>query len=46
VASIINQFTDRKVTVELQFGKLEIEWTEYGTVFMTGPAEESFSGEI
>ena len=46
VASIINQHTDRKVTVELQHGNLEIEWAEDGTVFMTGPAEESFSGEI
>lgn len=46
VASIINQFTDRKVTVELQYGALVIEWAEDGTVFMTGPAEESFSGEI
>jgi diaminopimelate epimerase len=46
VASIINRFTDRKVTVELQYGELEIEWAKDGTVFMTGPAEESFSGEI
>jgi diaminopimelate epimerase len=46
VASIINHHTDRKVTVELQYGELEIEWAEDGTVFMTGPAEESFSGEI
>jgi diaminopimelate epimerase len=43
VASIINQYTDRKV---MQHGQLEIEWCEYGTVFMTGPAVESFSGEI
>jgi len=46
VASIINQHTDRKVIVELQYGHLEIEWAEDGTVFMTGPAEESFSGEF
>jgi diaminopimelate epimerase len=46
VASMINHHTDRKVTVELQYGQLEIEWAEDGTVFMTGPAEESFSGEI
>jgi len=46
VASIINQHTDRKVIVELQYGQLEIEWAEDGTVFMTGPAEESFSGKI
>lgn len=45
VASILNQHTDRKVIVELQYGQLEIEWTEDGPVFMTGPAEESFSGE-
>ena len=46
VASILNQHTDRNVVVELQYGQLEIEWAEDGTVFMTGPAEESFSGEI
>lgn len=46
VASVLNEYTGRKVTVELQHGELEIEWTEDGTVFMTGPAEESFTGEI
>jgi diaminopimelate epimerase len=46
VASIINGHTDRKVTVELQYGQLEIEWSEDGNVYMTGPAEESFTGEI
>ena len=46
VASILNQHTNTKVTVELQYGQLEIEWTEDGVVFMTGPANESFSGEI
>lgn len=46
VASAINNHTNRKVSVELQHGQLDIEWAEDGTVFMTGPAEESFSGEI
>ena len=46
VASAINHHTDRKVTVELQYGQLEIEWAEDGTIFMTGPAEERFTGEI
>jgi diaminopimelate epimerase len=46
VASAINNHTDRNVSVELQYGQLDIEWAEDGTVFMTGPAEESFSGEI
>lgn len=45
VASILNEHTDRSVTIELQYGELQIEWAEDGTVFMTGPAEESFSGE-
>ena len=46
VASVLNEYTGRNVTVELQHGELEIEWAEDGTVFMTGPAEERFSGEI
>jgi diaminopimelate epimerase len=46
VASVLNEHTDRTVTVELQYGELLIEWAEDGTVFMTGPAEESFSGEM
>lgn len=46
VASALNNHTGRKVAVELQYGQLDIEWAEDGTVFMTGPAEESFSGEI
>jgi len=46
VAAIINQLTNRKVVVELQYGQLEIEWDANGIVFMTGPAIESFSGEI
>lgn len=46
VASAINNYTGRNVSVELQYGQLDIEWAEDGTIFMTGPAEESFSGEI
>lgn len=46
VAAILNEYTDRTVTIELQYGELQIEWTEEGTVFMTGPAAESFAGEI
>ena len=45
VASILNEYTNRSVTIELQYGELHIEWAEDGTVFMTGPAEESFTGE-
>lgn len=46
VASFLNNYTGRKVAVELQYGQLDIEWAKDGNVFMTGPAEESYSGEI
>jgi diaminopimelate epimerase len=35
---------ERKVTVTLPGGELEIEWTEGGRIRMTGPATESFRG--
>ena len=47
VASILNGFTGRTVTVSLRGGDLTIEWDrESNHVFMTGPAEEVFSGEV
>lgn len=47
VASILNGFTDRKVTVELLGGNLEIEWNkEDNHVYMTGPATTVFEGEL
>jgi diaminopimelate epimerase len=47
VASVLNGFTDRKVTVVLPGGKLEIEWSPKDNhVYMRGPAEEVFRGEV
>ncbi|MFA4971690.1 MAG: diaminopimelate epimerase [bacterium] len=47
VASVLNGFTDRKVTVVQQGGKLDIEWsTSDNHVYMTGPAETVFTGQI
>ena len=47
VASILAGYTDTKVEVELLGGSLLIEWDrEKNTIYMTGPAEEVFSGEI
>ena len=47
VASILNGLTEDKVTVKLLGGDLLIEWDrEANTVYMTGPAEVSFEGEI
>ena len=47
VASVLNGFTDRKVDVKLPGGVLQIEWDrDSGHVFMTGPAETVFKGEV
>ena len=47
VASFLNGYTERNVTVELLGGKLEIECNkEDNHVYMTGPAETVFEGEF
>ncbi|MDD2421836.1 MAG: diaminopimelate epimerase [Heliobacteriaceae bacterium] len=46
VGSVLNRYTERRVTVHLPGGALEIEWDKAGErVFMTGPAVEVFRGE-
>jgi len=44
-ASCLNGHTGKKVRVHLEAGALDIEWAENGHIYMTGPAEEVFSGE-
>jgi diaminopimelate epimerase len=44
VAAVRRGLTDRKVTVTLDGGDLQIEWREDGHVIMTGPAALTFSG--
>lgn len=47
VASILNGYTEDQVTVRLLGGDLKIEWgREANKVYMTGPAEVVFDGEI
>lgn len=46
VAGILKGLTERNVRVELQYGDLFIEWTSESPVYMTGPAEEVFEGQI
>lgn len=46
VAAVLNEFTGRKVGVQLTGGRLEIEWAGDNRVLMDGPAEEVFSGEF
>ena len=45
VAGIVSGRFDRKVTVHLLGGDLEIEWGADNHVYKTGPAVEVFSGE-
>lgn len=47
VASVLNNKLDRKATISLLGGDLELEWDENSNhVFMTGPAATVFTGEI
>lgn len=44
VAGVLTGRTDRRIAADLPGGRLDLEWTESGHVFMTGPAEEVFVG--
>ena len=47
VACVLNGLTESKITVKLLGGELQIEWNrEENIVYMTGPAEIVFEGEI
>jgi diaminopimelate epimerase len=47
VAAVLNDKAERRATVRLNGGDLQIEWNAADNhVLMTGPAEEVFSGEI
>ena len=45
VATVLNGLCDRKATVELPGGCLEIEWLPSNRVLMTGPATLVFQGD-
>jgi diaminopimelate epimerase len=44
VAAVLNDKSDRRAEIELDGGKLVIEWAEDGNVYMAGPAEHVFNG--
>ncbi len=46
VAGVLTGKSDRKSTVELPGGCLEIEWAENQRVYMTGPAKKVFAGKV
>ncbi len=46
VAGVLSGRTERSITNRLRGGSLQLEWSEAGDVFMTGPATEVFRGEF
>ncbi len=44
VAGVLAGLTERRILTHLSGGDLELEWSEAGDVFMTGPASEVFNG--
>ncbi len=46
VAAVLTGRAERKATVALRGGDLEIEYRDDGRVFMTGPSVEVFSGTV
>lgn len=47
IASVLNGFTDRVVSVVLPGGKIDVEWSvKDNHVYMSGPAEFVYRGEI
>jgi diaminopimelate epimerase len=45
VAACLNELTDRRVRVEMEGGRLEVEWRDDGEVLLTGEAEAIYRGE-
>jgi len=46
VASVLNKKTDREATIHLPGGDLDIHWANDEHIYMTGPAELVFKGEM
>lgn len=46
VASVLNKKTNREATIHLPGGDLDIQWADDGHVYMTGPTELVFKGEM
>jgi len=46
VAAVLNKKIDRVATIHLPGGDLDIRWADDGYVYMTGPAELVFRGEM
>ena len=46
VASVLNKKTDREATIHLPGGDLDIHWANDEHIYMSGPAELVFKGEM
>ena len=46
VAAVLNNKTYRKATIHLPGGDLDIQWANDGYIYMAGPAELVFKGEM
>ena len=46
VAGVLTGQTDRKAEIELDGGRLFVEWAENNHIFMTGPAELVYEGKL
>jgi diaminopimelate epimerase len=47
VASVLNGFTERETVVTQRGGKVDVNWDKKtGHVFLTGPVEDVFKGEM
>jgi diaminopimelate epimerase len=45
VAGVLTGLTERRVMAHLPGGDLELDWSDTGDVYLTGPAVEVFSGD-
>ena len=43
-AAVLNDLADRKAEIQLDGGKLTVEWANNNHLYMTGPAEQVFTG--
>ena len=46
VAAFLTKRSGKKSIIKMDGGDLEIEWREDDHIYMTGPAEFAFDGEI
>ena len=45
-AAVLNGLTERRAEIELDGGRLTVEWADNGHLYMTGPAEQVFAGHF